>query len=171
MGLTAKKAWAFAGSGGLQIKQLTGESVSWWYHVAASLPVKTPDGSLEDMVFDPGLFDGPVSLEEWGDAMKAFREKLEIVPFGVPPKGYTGDYAPHKKTSRDTDKNAEETMVEYLNYQGADPRVVFESQRRQQFCQLRGTYQAAQGKTWMSPMAATAAALDRLLRKFTFAPY
>src|SRR5436309_3191436 len=39
--------------------------VEWWYHVAPTVPVQQPDGSVKDMVIDPSTSDHPVTPEEW----------------------------------------------------------------------------------------------------------
>ncbi len=42
----------------------------WGWHVAPVSYVKHIDGKIELMVFDPGLFSQPVSVNEWADKMK-----------------------------------------------------------------------------------------------------
>jgi hypothetical protein len=152
VGLKPKKAWAFEGSDELEVNKPDGRTLEWRYHVAAALPVKTADGAVQDMVFDPGLFDGPASLAEWGGVMNASREGLQIVPFGLPPKGYEGDYRPAVKTSFTTDESAVETMLRYLNHQGAAPRIVFRSQSRQRFCEMRAKSRLSQ-QPWFRAIA------------------
>jgi len=39
--------------------------VTWSYHVAPIVRVKRDDGSTKEMVFDPSLFKGPVTIDEW----------------------------------------------------------------------------------------------------------
>lgn len=153
--LMPKKAWAFEGEKRLCVKMASRE-VSWWYHVAPALSVEMPDKIVQDMVFDPSLFDGPVSLLEWGRIMNAPMAGLQIVPFGVAPEGHVGDYDPEDKTLPEMDRRAEKRMGEYLEKQERAPRKVFPSQSRQQLLQgqERGSPQAqggqAQGKTWMT---------------------
>ena len=91
-----------------------------------------PDDSVQDMVFDPGLFDGPVSLQEWGGIIGAKASQLQIAPFGESPKGYTGDYIPYgsKEPLPQVYEQAVRTMSSYLKYQDASPRTVFQSQSR-----------------------------------------
>jgi hypothetical protein len=173
MGLpTPKKAWAFEGAASLKVKKPDRETISWWYHVTAALPVKMPDGPVQDMVFDPGLFDGPVSLSEWGGIMGAKPSQLQIAPFGEPPKGYSGDYMPNGSTKPlpEAYKEAVGTMSSYLKWQSAGPRTVFQSQSRQQFCQMQGySINHPQGKTWQSAAIATGSGLkDRALNMFSF---
>jgi hypothetical protein len=148
MGLTPKKAWAIPDDG-LRVQKPDGQTLEWWYHVAVTLPVRTADRAVQEMVFDPGLFDGPVSLAEWGDVMNASGQDLQIVPFGLPPKGYEGDYMLAAKTSSTTDQSAVETMLRYEKYQGATPRVVFRSQSRERFCQMQQILWP-QAEPWLS---------------------
>lgn len=141
MGLLPGKAWAFEGKKKLSV-ELGGKKYEWWSHVAPALAVRLPDKTVQDMVFDPGLFDGPVTLKEWGDIMKAPPEKLQIAPFGVAPKGYSGDYNTHLSSSSYlADRDASQKMRTYRAWQNTPPRPVFPSKLRQQM-------PGKQGKTW-----------------------
>jgi len=107
-----------------------------------------PIGEVQHLVFDPGLFDGPVSLREWGEFINAEPDKLQIKPLGQPPEGYRGDYAPGSVRHADTvSSHAERTMKQYLPLQGRGPRTVFSSQ----CCQRELVdSQPRQGKSWIS---------------------
>ncbi len=48
----------------------------WRYHVAISLPVELEGGAIVDLVFDPSLFDGPVTKKQWAKEMNAHRHML-----------------------------------------------------------------------------------------------
>ncbi len=50
--------------------------VNWGFHVAAAAPVVNPDGQEQLLVFDPALFDGPVSVDSWSRAMCAGGKNL-----------------------------------------------------------------------------------------------
>lgn len=39
--------------------------LTWGFHVAPIIAVKTAAGKVVDMVFDPSIFDRPVPLDEW----------------------------------------------------------------------------------------------------------
>lgn len=43
--------------------------VQWGYHVAPIIEVRQADGSVKKMVFDPSLFDRPVTVDEWNQRM------------------------------------------------------------------------------------------------------
>lgn len=43
--------------------------VNWGWHVAPVAYVKQPDGKVRIMVFDPSLFNAPVTLEVWKNRM------------------------------------------------------------------------------------------------------
>jgi len=131
-GLNPGKAWAFEGAEHLTVNKPDGSKARWWFHVASALNVKMLDGNVQRLVFDPGLFDGPVTLEEWGETINAEPDKLQMVDFGVAPQGFPGDYGPYQKTDKDTDKVAALRMKEYLDYQDKGTRIVFASQNRQQ---------------------------------------
>jgi Glutaminase len=70
-GIPCGKVWNY-GSGGHEHPSLHATttnhpsgSVTWWYHVAPTVPVQGSDGVVRDMVIDPSLFDHPVTVEEW----------------------------------------------------------------------------------------------------------
>ena len=126
MGHTPGKAWAFEDEkGSLTVNAPDGKTIRWWYHVAPTLPVEMPDGSVQKMVFDPSLFDGPVTKQAWGDIMKANPAKVSFRPCGEPAPEYTGDYTPYQKTTLQTKVDAVDTMKGYLPLQGTGPRSVF----------------------------------------------
>ncbi|MDE2336475.1 MAG: hypothetical protein KGL10_04125 [Alphaproteobacteria bacterium] len=156
-GLAPQKAWAFEGGSYLYVDMPDGKRVRWGWHVAPALAVRMPDGKAEDMVFDPGLFDGPVTLQEWGKMIHAQPEKLQIAPFGAPPKGYPGDYTSHQRWI-DADGHARDTMHRYLKLQGFSQRVLFPTPVRQRFCDMRPYGFSQQGKTWVSAVQGGASA-------------
>jgi hypothetical protein len=150
-GLAPKKAWAFeSDKGTLYVDKHDGKKTRWCYHVAAVLPVRMPDGNVQDLVFDPGLFDGPVSLKDWGGLMHADPARLEITPCGVPPKGWAGDYEPKygEATTSETDARAYHRMQEYMQW-SAPQRVLFASSTRQQAVQGEPQPKLS-GMTWIS---------------------
>lgn len=57
--------------GNLQVKTESAmyPTVQWGWHVAPVAYVRSRHGTLTLMVFDPSLFDRPVSVEEWKDKM------------------------------------------------------------------------------------------------------
>ena len=64
--------------------------VRWTYHVAASVPVTQPDGTVAQMVFDPALATGPVTEEEWANLMELKSGPLMRTEF--PPPADSGSY-------------------------------------------------------------------------------
>lgn len=73
-----------------------GLAISWWFHVAPVLEIASEDGKgTQAMVFDPGMFDGPVTPARWSYRMRAHRQNTHIVPLGQPAPGYLGDYLPY----------------------------------------------------------------------------
>ncbi len=138
------KAWAFEGDEKL-IPYKDRPNLDWWYHVAMALPVKLENGEVEALVFDPSLFDAPVSLDEWGDIMSAEKDKLHICNYGTPPPNYSGDYKPYRKTEKTTDIEAADEMIRFLDKQGSAPRTVFPSKLKQR---QSPESTPVQGRTW-----------------------
>ncbi len=54
----------------------SGHDVNWGFHVAAAASVVNPDGREQLLLFDPALFDGPVSVDSWSRAMCAGGKNL-----------------------------------------------------------------------------------------------
>lgn len=154
MGLAPQKAWAFETErtlmGSLRYSPPEGPLICWGFHVAPTLSVKMPDGRQQDMVMDPAIFDGPVSIEDWGKIMCAKPEKLQIVPFGTPPEGHTGDYDSVHSTGNLTDALATSRMKNYLAFQKHKQRTVHPSACREQAFQNQGREDRGQGATWIS---------------------
>lgn len=142
-GLAPAKAWAFESDAKMLEITLSGDAViRWSYHVAPALPVRMPDDSVEHLIFDPGLFDGPVSLREWGKVMQAEEKSLQIAKTHQTPKPWPGFYDRYTQWPESADRNAQHMMEEYL-YMQRLPRCVFPSQTRRQFAEA-----PQQGKTW-----------------------
>lgn len=79
------KAWV---EGFLRIKTQSPEypEIIWPYHVAPFLFVKKENGTIEKIIFDPSLFDRPVTLEKWTSVMKTTgdpKAKIEKLYFSA----------------------------------------------------------------------------------------
>lgn len=82
-GVEAGKIWAF-GDLSAQTEGAYG-TVNWRYHVASVVPVAQPDGSVEYMVIDPSLADGPITTAEWKALMNDPNADLQITEAGTAP--------------------------------------------------------------------------------------
>jgi len=141
LGLEAKKAWAipnimhqdsdfFEGMPELFLTALSADGVKygWSYHVSAAVNVLSSEGSVDELIIDPGLFDAPVKLDQWKNTMLPKAKFVEIVPFGESPSICYGDYTMSKNTSYRSDKNAQEVMNDIVasSFNSAS-RVVYRS--------------------------------------------
>jgi uncharacterized Zn-binding protein involved in type VI secretion len=129
MGLTPGKVWSFANPDALRANTPNHPDgyVEWGYHVAPTVPVVQPDGSVQDMVMDPSMFDRPVSVDEWRDAQRAPGRSEPYIdqtapgdaptfPDGTSPGG--SGYWPAPDPVEGPDEHARETMEEYKRYEG-----------------------------------------------------
>jgi len=155
MGLSPKKAWASDTLyDRLYLKPPEGELMEWNWHAAPVLAVKMPDGKVQDMVFDPVFFDGPVLLAEWGKLIHAKPENVEIVTPGDFPAGFKSEYVPSEKgpfynlrgtkEAYTADAHAKKELENYLPLQKI-PRTVFQSTFRQMLPEA-----PTRGATWIS---------------------
>ncbi len=150
------KAWIFESFGPLTV-YLPGRSamdpVNWCFHVAPTLEVDcgAPHG-ITPMVFDPSLFDGPVTPQQWCEVMHGTADRLHLVPLGHSAPGQRGDYLPfsdrHRNdaiafTSERTDQLARDGMDEFRQYLQTPIRNVFSCGQRP----------PARGKTWCTYQA------------------
>ncbi len=127
MNIVPKKAWALEDNE-LLVVRLGKQKLEWSFHVAPVVTVEFPDGKNQDMVFDPSLFDGPVTLKQWAHVMHADNKQVEIQAVGKPPFDMPGDYTTDEKTGKRTDKKARRTMEDYMPLQEPEGSVkLFES--------------------------------------------
>jgi hypothetical protein len=73
-GVPVGKVWNYAGPGQVLRVPTTNVppnpdgsegAVTWGYHVAPVVPVQQPDGSVQNMVIDPSMESGPVTIDKW----------------------------------------------------------------------------------------------------------
>ena len=114
-GLTPSKVWAFAASVTDLLWTETPHHpegrVQWAYHVAPILVVREPDGGVREMILDPLLFDRPVPVEEWRNALHDTPTLVRTAP-GEPllsARGGSG-YWPGPDPLEGADAHARETL-------------------------------------------------------------
>ena len=117
-GLTPSKVWAFAAGVTDLLWTETPDHpdgrVEWGYHVAPVLMVRGEDGGSREMAFDPVLFDRPVPVEEWRNALHDTPTLVRTAP-GEPPfpeRGGSG-YWPGPDPLEGPEVHARETLEEY----------------------------------------------------------
>lgn len=152
----------------LEVHMPDGSKIEWNWHVAPTLDLIMPDGKIVTHVFDPTLFDGPVSVDEWRRNLNASWESIHLTKLGEAPPKSTGDYmmSPFKRlkntevTSNATDGMAKNKLREYNKYVRKEkkskiPRVVKPSSVREILEQStvangQPQQQQSRGKTWVS---------------------
>jgi hypothetical protein len=149
MHLNPKTAWAFQQRDKKLSVHLPGQQkpFSWEFHVASALPVRRAEAArAEDMVFDPTLFDGPATLQEWGQAMGAAPDSnhLVILPLEHEPVGHFDIY--YNKNGM-TPAKVRQRLASMEAAEGRKPRIVLASA-------LRADEPAPSGRTWKSARAA-----------------
>jgi hypothetical protein len=117
-GLAPFKVWAFAASATDLLWTETPDHpdgrVHWGYQVAPVLWVQGPEGAAQAMVLDPLLFDAPVPVETWRDALHDMPTLVQTAP-GEPPlpaRGGSG-YWPGPDPLEGPDEHTRDTLAEY----------------------------------------------------------
>ena len=64
-GILPDKVWAIDPDHEYDLKVDKFGGVGWWYHVAPVISVPQPDGSISQLVIDPSIADGPISINDW----------------------------------------------------------------------------------------------------------
>jgi hypothetical protein len=122
LGADPGKVWTFAGgpSDPLWVNTPNHPAgvVEWGYHVAPTIPVQQANGTVQDMVVDPSMFDRPVSIDEWRNAQHDHPNVVQTHPgqSPLPSRGGSG-YWPGSDPPEGPDEHARETMEEYKRYE------------------------------------------------------
>jgi hypothetical protein len=117
-GLAPSKIWAFAASATelfwTETPYCSDGRAQWWYHVAPVLTVRGPGGDAQEMVFDPILFDRPVVVDEWRNALHDTPSLIRTT-LGEPPLPANGGsgYWPGLDPLEGPDIHARETLEDY----------------------------------------------------------
>lgn len=114
MDVAPGKVWAYKGDEKMKLTQAGRVFALWDYHVAPCVPVRMPDKSVQNIILDPGIFDGPVTVDQWLREVNGVAQRLDIVPFGVASKYREADYAPGMKTNAYADYDADREMKSQL---------------------------------------------------------
>ena len=93
----------------------------WGFHVAPIIGVKQQNGKVVDMVFDPGLFDRPVTVAEWTKKMQAPGEpspQIDAIYYGSRFQFGRRDWENSKNNwhSRDVERS-KQILAEYKDIQ------------------------------------------------------
>lgn len=134
MNLIAEKEHIYMGrvyaEGKLQVKTDSAlyPLVQWLWHVAPVAFVQQPDGSHKMMVFDPSLFNKPVTVNEWTfkmlDRSKNYAARLDKVYYGDRFQYFSRvyDHEGYKAAQVPADLTDEEkTLKRYLPLQDLGP--------------------------------------------------
>lgn len=125
------KIWAIDSKKGLDVLRPDKVFSKWWYHVAPIVGVEMPSGQIEQLIFDPGLFDGPAEIHEWVKVMHAQNAQVETLRWRQSPKGYKGNYTPDERITAATIFNARAQLREFENDKETQKlRAVFKSNAR-----------------------------------------
>ncbi len=149
-GVIPKKAWAKEGSNGgfLNFHPPKSELIQWSWHVAPVIPVNISNDKTIDMIFDPAIFDGPATSEEWSKAISTDVDKVHIVNSTEIATGFRGNYTKGTSIDLDTNDEAKRTLEGYKKLQDEGQRSVLPSQTRQQAIEEHQVPE--NGKTWIS---------------------
>ncbi len=103
--------WRYEEKLSLEVNDNT--TLRWDYHVAVCLPVRMPDKSVQNIVLDPTVMNGPTTVEQWRDVLHALEKNIDVVPFRTPSTIYNADYSPIEETTAHTDLEAQRVVSDY----------------------------------------------------------
>lgn len=104
-GIAPAKVWAFQDTqmiAGFEHKEALWTMVdetlnhkeTWQYHVAACVPVRMPDDTVQNVVLDPTIMNGPATVQQWQEVLHALERNVEVVPFGSRTLQRSADFTP-----------------------------------------------------------------------------
>lgn len=102
-------------------------TLNWDYHVAVCLPVRMPDKSIQNIVLDPTVMNGPTTVQQWCDVLHALDKNVDVVPFRTPSIHYNSDYTPVEETTAHTDIDAQSVVTDFARYRLSEKLVKKES--------------------------------------------
>jgi hypothetical protein len=162
MGLKPRKVWVIdkeyhkpIGSPTIEFSLPSSKEIRYLFHTALVLDVKSPEGKIHALVFDPLLFDGPVSIKQWGRTMNLHHRHIKITDWGEAPEGYSSSYDLYSDISQVQGAGKELTAARRTArlYRGEEeiPRLVFPSD----FCRTvlfpaLGQWPKRRGRGWIS---------------------
>jgi hypothetical protein len=123
-GVSPRKAWTFSSDAAsdplwVDSTNVPEGRVEWGYHVAPTVEVTQPDGSVQTMVIDPSMYDHPVRLDQW---VSDQHDNPDVVQtdIGQPPiPAYGGSgYWPAPDPAEGADTHAMEIMEDYKMKEG-----------------------------------------------------
>jgi hypothetical protein len=133
-GYKPSKVWSFPGNGEQLYVRTRNDPrghVSWKYHVAPVLKVRTGNNRSQYYVLDPSLFNRPVTINEWLRAQKKpgghRNPRYQVTQLGQAPRDASGKqlpgsgYKPGVDPPEGPDANAIATMRRYKPFEGKFP--------------------------------------------------
>lgn len=125
------KVWAIEAKKGISVLRPDRTDSIWWYHVAPTVGVRMPSGKIDQLIFDPALFDGPVYLHEWRKVMHSPKPQIECLKWRQKPTGYNGNFTPNTRIDASTIFNARAQLREFEeDKDNKKLRSVFQSSAR-----------------------------------------
>jgi hypothetical protein len=129
MGYKPGKVWSFARKGeSLRVKTANDPKgfVQWGYHVAPTIKTRLSNGKVYDLVIDPSMFRGLVTVSTWAKAQKTTQNRLPFIcktRIGQAPTGPDGKkpgtgYWPGADPKRGADFHAVNLMKYFKPYEG-----------------------------------------------------
>jgi hypothetical protein len=129
MGYQPGKVWSFARMGESLCCKTRNDPkgfVQWGYHVAPMIRTRLANGILYDLVIDPSMFRGLVTIKAWATAQKTTRGRLPYIcktRIGQAPTGPDGKkagtgYWPGPDPKRGVDYHAGSVMKYFKHYEG-----------------------------------------------------
>ncbi len=130
----------------LEFESPDNRKIKWSFHVAPLLEVKAENGQMRNMVLDPSMFNGPVSLGEWVSNIKG-EKRVQILPYQD-----IAEFILHSwywdKEVRIARRQARKLMRKQKKLIGRNHRTVLRSSLKDEFMRVSGRALEGYGQTW-----------------------
>lgn len=122
----------------------------WRYHVAPLVPVVHENGDIRDLVFDPSLFDGPVSIKQWANSFRAPKNGIVVAQSDGVAVANVGKINNIKIKKIGRRKDLKRFYNEHAQGKSGKRTVLMSAEFNRYFQKARNISRKKHGRTWVA---------------------